>query len=62
MKLSRKAQWIPGQGRGSAVDMKYLGPISLVGEVLGAVRGQNNSRAAVRGDRPQSGAIVSKPK
>ena len=36
VKLSRKAQWTPGQGRGNAVDMKYLGPISLVGEVLGA--------------------------
>ena len=39
VKLSRKAQWIPGQGRGNAVDRKYLGPISLVGEVLGALIG-----------------------
>ena len=39
VKLSRKAQWTPGQGRGNAVDMKYLGPISLVGEVLGAQTG-----------------------
>ena len=34
-----QAQWIPGQGRGNAVERKNLGPISLVGEVLGALIG-----------------------
>ena len=36
MKPTRKARGIPGQRRGYAVERKNLGPIPLVGEVLGA--------------------------